>query len=672
MAMTEELKNKIRSLKIYWDTDKGDKIGEEFSSPCIEASYLYKRQTGDFTSNVLRVLNNSTIKSLINTKENECRIRYITHPTLTEEDKKILKDVIKNKQNLEEYLEKLMDRSVQLFLDESDPSLDRQSRLDIFAQLIAKKTILIKFAFSINPHALFHKKIGIFYFPWGDKLSFIGGNNDTLRGLQINNESFDTRQSWNERDLEIIKEQDEIFELAWNGKSPNYITRKLNLKTLDKIVARTEKFKNNKKRIIKNNLEDNNVKDKKPDKQDTWKHRKEAVEIFLEKKSGILEMATGTGKTWTALDIIGQLLDEKKINKTIIQMKGSDLIDQWIKEIKIWKTYRKENIRILKQNSEKKEQEIFEANFDNDNIDIIFVSQFFLPQLLKSIENNNLEKTLIIHDEIHNLPTKKTISKICGLQKNIAYKLGLSATVYDAFDKERDDRLFEEVGPIIFKFGLKEAIENGILVELEHQFLEYELTKQEKKDKIGWRLWREKEKQKQVLPLYQIEETFRIQISKINKLAINKLEVFDEFISNNLKILNKCFIFALEKDYGDRILSIIMEHVPEVLTYYDEHADRKNLEHFAKGDLKCIINCKMLSEGINLKSLSNIVLFSSEGNRELIQRLGRVLRVDDKNNPNKRALVIDFVDKDQMEKMDGADYHRYETLSELSKVRRRI
>jgi hypothetical protein len=52
--------------------------------------------------------------------------------------------------------------------------------------------------------------------------------------------------------------------------------------------------------------------------------------------------------------------------------------------------------------------------------------------------------------------------------------------------------------------------------------------------------------------------------------------------------------------------------------------------------------------------------------------LGRVLRVDDKNNPNKRALVIDFVDKDQMEKMDGADYHRYETLSELSKVRRRI
>ena len=80
----------------------------------------------------------------------------------------------------------------------------------------------------------------------------------------------------------------------------------------------------------------------------------------------------------------------------------------------------------------------------------------------------------------------------------------------------------------------------------------------------------------------------------------------------------------------------------------------------------------MLSEGINLKSLSNIVLFSSEGNRELIQRLGRVLRVDDKNNPNKRALVIDFVDKDQMEKMDGADYHRHETLSELSKVRRRI
>ena len=37
-------------------------------------------------------------------------------------------------------------------------------------------------------------------------------------------------------------------------------------------------------------------------------------------------MATGTGKTRTALSIITQLINEEKINKIIIQMKGTDLI----------------------------------------------------------------------------------------------------------------------------------------------------------------------------------------------------------------------------------------------------------------------------------------------------------------------------------------------------------
>ena len=59
--------------------------------------------------------------------------------------------------------------------------------------------------------------------------------------------------------------------------------------------------------------------------------RRTAVKIFLEKKAGILEMATGTGKTRTTFKIIDNLLDQKKINKIIIQMDGTSLLTQWIK-----------------------------------------------------------------------------------------------------------------------------------------------------------------------------------------------------------------------------------------------------------------------------------------------------------------------------------------------------
>ena len=102
----------------------------------------------------------------------------------------------------------------------------------------------------------------------------------------------------------------------------------------------------------------------------------------------------------------------------------------------------------------------------------------------------------------------------------------------------------------------------------------------------------------------------------------------------------------------------------------EEHADKKNLEEFASGNLKCIINCKKLNEGINMKTLSNIILVSSESKRQLIQRLGRVLRIDEENQPNKRAFVIDFIENKQLENMDGADYTRYTYLNELSKIKK--
>ena len=106
-------------------------------------------------------------------------------------------------------------------------------------------------------------------------------------------------------------------------------------------------------------------------------------------------MATGTGKTRTAFKIIDKLLSQEKINKIIIQMQELELISQWEKELNDWKLNKDEIIRTLKQNEDGKDQEKFLANFKNDNIDVIFISQSFLPDLLKKLDNENLSKTLI-------------------------------------------------------------------------------------------------------------------------------------------------------------------------------------------------------------------------------------------------------------------------------------
>lgn len=351
-------------------------------------------------------------------------------------------------------------------------------------------------------------------------------------------------------------------------------------------------------------------------------------------------------------------------------MRGSELIDQWEKELRDWILNRDETIRILKQNEESKDQEKFIANFKNNNIDIIFISQFFLADCLKKLKSENLGKTLIVHDEIHNLPTDNMLSQIQGLQKNIQYRLGLSATVKDEYDGQKDDNLFKEVGQIIFKFGTEDAIKKGILVEFDVDFVQYDLTESERKDKQSWINWRHKQIKLKQISITEIDKTFRREVSKINKLAINKISVLENYIKNRLDILEKCFIFAQEHQYGDKILNKLINYIPEIKPHYDEHADKKNLEEFATGNLKCIVNCKMLNEGINMKNLSNIILVSSESKRQLIQRLGRVLRIDEKNQPDKRAFVLDFIESKQLEKMEGADYNRYTYLNELAKIRK--
>ncbi len=679
--MSEEAKNKIRSLKRVWDTDVDDKIGEKFTSPCIESSTLYRRLTGDFSSHVLRALKTNAIKNLLDSKENQCRIKILTHPSLTEEDKRTLENVLQHKQDLNDFLDKLMERSVENFLYKNEPHLNRQTRLDIFAQLIAKKNIIIKFAFSNNPQAIFHKKKGIFTFPWGDQLYHVGGNNETLRGLETSNEAFDTFQSWHDRDLEVIKINEKLFEDAWEGRSTKYITRKLNQNTLDKIIARSPtKFKNELKiKIIRKNQEPDPEVIKYDEKKDTyltvtpkWDFQKKAREIFMSKKKGILKMATGTGKTRIALGIISELLNKKLINKIIIQMFGKALQNQWYDEIdNEWIISRLENekIRILRSYERYNELDQFINNFSNkENIDLIVVSKKKLPGLLKEIETLDKEKCIIIHDEVHDLCTQDNIGKIKGMQKNIEYRLGLSATPKvderNKFDFIRNQNLINEVGEIIFEFSLAQAIERGVLVGLDFKDLYYKLNREEKakKARLAGALQNDELSDDE-------KDMIKIKMARINKLALNKIDVLEDFLKTDKDLLKKCFMFTLTKEYGDRVLNKVIPYETDVKTYYDEYADIINLEKFANGELECIISCRSLSQGVNLKRLENEFFFSIDGGRELIQRLGRVLRTDKENNPNKKATVVDFFDMEQMDQQKGADFQRFQELDRLSKIK---
>ena len=106
-------------------------------------------------------------------------------------------------------------------------------------------------------------------------------------------------------------------------------------------------------------------------------------------------------------------------------------------------------------------------------------------------------------------------------------------------------------------------------------------------------------------------------------------------------------------------------------TYYGGD-DAANLARFSHGELDCLIACKRISEGIDIQSINNIVLFSTaKAPIETVQRAGRCLRTDP-TNPFKRASIVDFIKVEDNEVLQEAqtDYQRRDWFSKMSSTRK--
>ena len=64
-----------------------------------------------------------------------------------------------------------------------------------------------------------------------------------------------------------------------------------------------------------------------------WSHQEDAQTAFLHAKNGIIEMATGTGKTYTAIQIMKKMLEEGTVRRIIV------IAPQFISAIEICHTY---------------------------------------------------------------------------------------------------------------------------------------------------------------------------------------------------------------------------------------------------------------------------------------------------------------------------------------------
>lgn len=624
-------------VKVCLDTSE-DNLVDELYTPCLEWAERFDRGVGYFTTGWLTY----NIAGLSDFAARGGKIRLITSPILSQEDADAIISA--------EGIDSTKFARLEAALLQNVETLKREMQADImnaFSWMLYDGIIEIRFAIPCEKleEGSFHDKFGIFYRE-SDALSFSGSINDSKHGFQ-NYESIKVFKTW-AGTQEYVNADISRFEKIWARKDGN-----LKIYTIPQAV---------KEKIFELRTSDRPYS--RPVSSNKWIHQNIAVETFLEKEHGILAMATGTGKTVTAIKIINKLFESGDIRRVVITMYGNDLLDQWAMQIR-------ENYKTKLINYHYGSEKMMK-NFilhPDDSILLLSRDAKNLSKLLDALDRfpgNYRDDTLFVFDEVHGAGSSSFVENLAGRISPYRYRLGLSATPEREYDDAGNDFLLNEIGEVIFEFTLQDAIQKGILCEFDYLALPYTLTEAEKRKKRD--IIAAFNAQKANGELVDEKDMFT-KLAFVNKTAENKLIEFENLISRRPDLLKRCIIFVQTMEYGVKLQEILERHNDKYHTYYADD-EKINLENFAQGRIDCLLTCQKVSEGIDISSVANIVLFSSDRSKLVTtQRIGRALRLD-KNNLDKRATVIDFVMRDSVENDDNADAVRAEWLTGLSKTRR--
>lgn len=369
----------------------------------------------------------------------------------------------------------------------------------------------------------------------------------------------------------------------------------------------------------------------------------EAIDNWFNNSNlGIFEMATGTGKTFTALSAFKKLSDLHDKFLTVIACPQLHLIDQWIKDIK---KFHDSDIIVFASANSKRFSDLKELRSDFslglvDKAVIITTHLSLSHKELMDFVNDFRYKSLLIVDEVHGIGSNK---QILGLNENFDYRLGLSATPERWFDEEGTQMLFDYFGGSVFQFDIDDALEtinpdtgetyltpyyyHPIIVDLNKEEMdEYvDITRQ-----LGYYL-NSKRKDSE-----EKAEHLKLKRQRIINNLEDKLFKLEEILNENPN-LDKTLIFCSPQQINDvqKILNDngISQHKftqseSASKTKKQTFSQREQLiKHFEEGSYQVLVAIKCLDEGVDIPIADTAIIMSSTSNpREYVQRRGRILR----------------------------------------------
>ncbi|MEG3927798.1 MULTISPECIES: DNA phosphorothioation system restriction enzyme [unclassified Microcoleus] len=376
---------------------------------------------------------------------------------------------------------------------------------------------------------------------------------------------------------------------------------------------------------------------------------------FANQGRGTLKMATGSGKTITALAIATELYNKINLQVLLVICPYCHLVNQWARESE------KFGLKpILAFDSARSWQNKLAAGLyevrsgERAFLTIITTNATLMGDSLRSQLRYFPEKTLIIGDEVHNLGAPRLGE---SLPRNIGLRLALSATPERHFDEQGTEAILDYFGPVLQpELTLADAIRQKALVHYLYYPILVELTAAETRKysrltkKIGWALWGdEKVEENDALT------TLLMQRARLIGAAANKLVALRELMIHRLDTAHTLFYCGDGAIEGGarrnnnrqltetaKLLGSELGYRVNTYTAATPLAERERLrQQFESGELQGLVAIRCLDEGVDIPAIRNAVILASSTNpRQFIQRRGRILRP----HPGKeRATLFDMI-----------------------------
>jgi superfamily II DNA or RNA helicase len=396
--------------------------------------------------------------------------------------------------------------------------------------------------------------------------------------------------------------------------------------------------------------------------------QKECLALWWGNKGrGIVNVVTGAGKTVLALGAISKV-ENNLCNKTRSNLKIKIIVpkiflaNQWVKVLKSDFGISEEDIGIftgIRKDPTNRKYMIYVINSARFNL-----SNHILEDFKKDMS------VFLIADECHHYGSRENsrvfdfITKIPDINSKFNYfSLGLSATPEGKYYEEI---IIPALGEEIYKYSFAEALNANIINHFSIFNVQVNFTKIEKNEynalseQISMLLSRLRSSCSNIFKIRSSKffaalenltkssenENIRMLSRSFLILSIKRKEIIYRAVNRIncvIDILNcipntsKIIIFNERIDVTNLITDLLHKEFPGQVGCYhsglDNNSKRKVLRKYENDELRILVTCKALDEGLNVSQTDvGIIVSSTSSNRQRIQRLGRILRRSDKKN----------------------------------------